>query len=280
MKKIFYLISILSFASCGVPQAEHDNQVLKNDSLVTVISTLTQKVDKLTQEIDELKNGEDRTVNLINNALDAKEYLDAKKLINQLISRHPESSHISKYKKAMPRIDGELKKVAQVREKQRQDSIKLANINNLGVWLVSYFVDEFGESTKEGYIQTSVTGTFSNTATQDSPLDVRFIISSESDISIKLFEYAGNNPVKCYGSTDYYTMQVMDDKGGRHKFTATNHSERLNVVSSARLSKILKGGGTVKFRIVENDTPTTNYSFEIKNAGWYENALTKLKMSK
>jgi hypothetical protein len=35
-------------------------------------------------------------------------------------------------------------------------------------------------------------------------------------------------------------------------------------------------GGTVKFKIVEIDTPTTEYEFTISKADWYKNAYRKL----
>ena len=38
-------------------------------------------------------------------------------------------------------------------------------------------------------------------------------------------------------------------------------------------------GGSLKFRITEDDTPTTQYNFNIKKADWYENAYRKLKES-
>ena len=44
--------------------------------------------------------------------------------------------------------------------------------NPYGIWKKEYYIDEFGERTNQGYIYTSLLGTFSNSATTDSRLGV------------------------------------------------------------------------------------------------------------
>ena len=65
------------------------------------------------------------------------------------------------------------------------------------------------------------------------------------------------------------------------KLRAVNHSERLSFdkIASRKVHNALLNGGSIKFRITENDTPTTQYQFTIQKADWYENAYTKLKES-
>ncbi len=46
-----------------------------------------------------------------------------------------------------------------------------------------------------------------------------------------------------------------------------------------RIHKALLRGGTIKFRIIEDDTPTTQYDFNIPDARYYENAYRKLMES-
>lgn len=76
-------------------------------------------------------------------------------------------------------------------EQKQADSPKneLPKINKdkgeYGIWKVSYYVDDFGEPTKEGYVFTRCTGKFSNSATTNSELGVEFIID-ESNIHIPL----------------------------------------------------------------------------------------------
>jgi hypothetical protein len=164
-------------------------------------------------------------------------------------------------------------------EKER---IRLENLNNTGMWTVGYYVDDFGEATKQGYIRNTnlISGTFSNTATQNSDLNAKFLISNSSDISIMLYEYAGNNPIKAYSSTSYQIL-IQDKDGKRLKLTATNYSDRLSFdkTASRQVHTLLMKGGTIKFKIYEIDTPTTEYDFTIQNADWYDNAYKKLKES-
>ena len=73
-----------------------------------------------------------------------------------------------------------------VKEAEEKEQIRLANLNNTGVWSVNYYVDEFGERTKQGYITNSLSikGAFSNTATQDSRLNVDFLIFFRTAITL------------------------------------------------------------------------------------------------
>lgn len=151
------------------------------------------------------------------------------------------------------------------------------------MWRVGYYVDDFGEPTKQGYIRNTslIRGVFSNTATQDSELDVKFLISNSYNISIQLYEYAGNNPVKAY-SYESYRVLIQDTDGKRYDLRATNYeSDRLSFdkTNSRKVHSILMKGGTIKFKIIESDTPTTEYEFTIQKADWYENAYRKLQES-
>lgn len=260
------LMTIIS--GCGVPQADYDK--LSNENI------------QLLSDLDECKNGAKRIIAEVQKAYTEKNYSMAKQGINNLYERHPESPKNKEFKELTKKIEKEeiaIKKREEAAEKER---IRLANFNNTGMWSVRYYVDDFGEYTKEGYIRNTslIRGTFSNTATQDTELDVKFLISNSSDISIQLYEYAGNNPVKA-SSTDYYTVQVQDKDGKRMSMRASNYSERLSLgkTDSRRLHNALMKGGELKFKITEDDRPTTQYKFTIQNADWYENAYRKLKES-
>lgn len=163
---------------------------------------------------------------------------------------------------------------------EKKEQNRFANLNNLGIWSIHYYVDEFGESTNKGYITNTsfISGTFSNSATQDSKLNVRFLISDSSNISIKLFEYADSNPVKPWSGSDSYNAIIQDKDGNRLKLKAINSSDRLrfNKKSSRRIHNALIKGGNVKMRIYEYNNKSTNYLFSIQNVDWYENAYRKL----
>jgi hypothetical protein len=283
MKNVIYvllLILLTTFSGCGIPESEHNKVKSERDSLTLVVA-------ELEKEIDELKNGETRIIGLIENSYDANKFIDAKNHIELLFSKHPESQKRQHYSNLLPTIEEKAKEELAVIEKQKKDSIRLANINNLGIWKIQYFVDDFGEPTKEGYITTEnpIYGTFSNSATQNSDLRVHFIIAGEKSVAIKLFEYNSNNPVKGY--KDSYRVLVQDSNGERHTLSASNwDSDRLSFSSYAYKDKsdaekmfdILLKGGEIKFKIVDSDRSTTEYNFIVSNADWFENAYIKLTL--
>ena len=172
------------------------------------------------------------------------------------------------------REEEEKEKQAQ-REAAEKEKARLANLNNTGMWQVSYFVDDFGEPTKDGYITNKqfIKGSFSNTATEDSKLNVRLLTLSETNIHIMLYEYAGNNPVKA-SSRVTYTLLVQDKDGNRLELKAGHRSDRLilQVEASSGVHQALMKGGEVRFRIIENGNRTNQYSFDISDADRYDNA--------
>ncbi len=270
IKSILYgAIFLTIVSSCGVPQADYDKLKVENERLKT--------------ELDECKFGAERITAAVEKAYLEKKYSLARQNIEILYEKHPESPKNKEFKELLKTIEKEELAENKRKEAEEKERIRLANLNKTGMWTIRYYVDEFGEPTKEGYISNKylIRGTFSNTATQDSELDVRFLITNSSDISIKLFEYAGNNPVKAY-SYDSYTVLVQDKDGKRLKLSAVNYSsDRLSFdkTASRQVHNALMKGGTLKFRITENDTPTTQYQFTIQKADWYENAYRKLKES-
>ena len=79
-------------------------------------------------------------------------------------------------------------------------------------WKAGYYTDEFKQPTDEAYISNKdwITGTFSNTATTDSDLNV-LVVAEKNDVGFKLFEYR-DHVVKGYHSDGtYYGMNVLLD---------------------------------------------------------------------
>jgi hypothetical protein len=171
------------------------------------------------------------------------------------------------------------------RKKNEFESNRPINLKNTGIWSVKNYVDDFGEKTDSKFISTQnkIIGNFSNTATQNSKLGVSLVIESNysrgeeynnsPSIFIFLYEYGSNNPVKSTRK-DTYRVKLQDKDGERFDLSAENTSDRL--VFSEGDSKIIHNalikGGLLKFVITEIGTPTTNYYFEINNAGFYLNA--------
>ena len=165
----------------------------------------------------------------------------------------------------------------------KQDSIMKAADNSINSdigWKVETYTDEFGEPGKEKFIRnnTRVTGSFSNSATERSPLNVDFLIDGPNSISIQLYEYAGSNPVK--SSTESgYSVKVKQGSEQPVRLLAHNYSDRLqfNSSNSKILSKMLEKGGSIKFAIAEiSEYSKSTYSFEINNSSGYSEVLKSL----
>lgn len=267
-KATFGIFFLAIISSCGVPQTDYNNLKTENE--------------RLKNELNECNFGSEKIAATIEKAYSEKNFILARQNIELLSEKHPESPKNKEFTELLKVIEKEELVEKTRKELEEKEQVRLANINNTGIWSVGYYVDEFGEPTKKGYVRNTnvIRGTFSNTATQDSDLDVKLLITNSSDISIQLYEYAGNNPVKAY-SPDSYTVLIQDKEGNRLKIRAVNYSERLgfDANESRKVHNALMKGGSLKFRITENDTPTTQYEFTIENADWYDNAYQKLKES-
>jgi hypothetical protein len=252
-------------SSCGVSQTDYDKVKAENESLKS--------------QLDELSHGENRLAAIIDKAYAEKNYPVARTNIELLSSMHPESEKNSHYKGmlgAIVKIEATEAAAKEVAEKER---VRLANLNNTGMWQNTFYVDDFGEQTKDAFIRNAelISGSFSNTATQDSKLNVRLLIDGSAKMAIVLYEYAGNNPVKDV-STTAYTVRIKDRDGKKYELRATNGSDRLVLgsVDSGVLNQVLLKGGQIQFWLQNLGTPTTQYQFTIANADWYGNAYQKL----
>jgi len=248
----------------------------------TDFEKLQSENKQLLAQLEECTNGADKLIGQVEKAYAEKDYTLARQNIELLYEKHPESAKNEEYKKLILTIEKKEASEQKKKAAEEKERLRLANLNNTGMWLVSFYVDDFGEPTKQGYIRNEklIRGVFSNTAVQNRELDVKFLIGGASDISIMLYEYAGNNPVKAY-SPDNYTVLVQDKNGKRMTLKATNYGDRLSFdkANSWAVQSALMKGGSLKFRITENDTPTTQYGFTIQKADWYDNAYRKLKES-
>lgn len=273
--RVLLIVSAFIISSCGVPQADYDK--------------LKEENAKLKAEIEEYKYGEEKLLAKIESAYANKDYNSVELNAVVLFDKFPETGRRNDIEKMLAKIEKEeaekayKKKQAELKAKKKaeaeaKEKSRLAKLNDLGIWTVRYYVDSFGEKTDNAYVTNArhIRGKFSNTATENSKLDIDFLVSEPSRLYIQLYEYASNNPVKSY-SKDVYTVLIQDKEGNRVEASAVNTSDRLkfDYIWSSEITKILKKGGTVKFRIIEDDTPTTKYSFDV-NADGYDNALKKL----
>lgn len=171
---------------------------------------------------------------------------------------------------------------------QELDVLDSANSADLGIWELTYYVDKFQMPTDEAYIRNTylLNGTFSNTATNNSKLRIRFLID-EGSVAFMLYEY-GDNQVKNGYSSDNedYNIYVLDSTGVQHKFWGyiRPNGDRIFIddetynlrETSADFLNILKQGGQIRFYVEESDRTSTQYNFTIDNATGFAAAYDKL----
>ena len=155
----------------------------------------------------------------------------------------------------------------------------LQSSHDAGIWDNDRYEDELGQTAEREYVTNKdfITGSFSNTVTPHSPLNVKFLIFSPNNISLKLFEYAGPTPLKAL-SPKTYTVSIEDADGGKHKLKAINYSDRLafEKTDAKTVHEILMKGGKIHFSITDEFSTKTQYQFTIDNAGGYDEAYRNL----
>lgn len=147
---------------------------------------------------------------------------------------------------------------------------------NFGGWELKYYVDEFGDPTSNQYVGNTdyIEGTFSNTATTNSKLNVLFVIDKD-DVGIVLFEY-GRNRVKNSSSrySDDYTITMKLPNGEKIYMASSIKAggDRI-LVTPGHVETVISAfsrAGSVDFYIVEDDTPTTTYRFTVETSNFAE----------
>lgn len=138
-------------------------------------------------------------------------------------------------------------------------------------WKLSNYVDEFGLSTGENFIFTTVyDGKFSNSETTNSKLTAVMQVD-EDNVMFILYEY-GRNQVKCSYKSDQYAITMLDANNKKHYLSGTMHngSFRIYVADADRSTVLnaLKGSGTIRFYVVLSDRITTTYSFSIETSNF------------
>lgn len=160
-------------------------------------------------------------------------------------------------------------------ENENEENEKSEKTESL--WELKYYVDEFKTPTDEKYIQQTARGTFSNSATTNSNLLVKFLVDNEN-ITIALYEY-GRMQVKnssSLNSEEYnITMRVIDDTKIKLSGTMYRNGDRI-VISSNDIETVLSelnlqnGNTTIDFYIEESDWKTTKYLFAIEKSDFVE----------
>ncbi len=149
-----------------------------------------------------------------------------------------------------------------------------------GIWGIRHYVDAWGDPTDQKYLTNDywIRGTFSNSATEDSALNVSLLIDKD-DIAIMLYEYAGKNPIKAHYDTDY-TIKIKDKSGKTYTIFAREYAggDRLFAKSQQDYDifiEALKQKGKLKF-VIERDGCLDKYSFVIDDTFGFETAYKRL----
>lgn len=143
-----------------------------------------------------------------------------------------------------------------------------AATKDLGMWTLDRYVDEFKQYTDEWYIKAknNIEGTFSNTATNDSELSVRWLIDKK-DVALMLFQY-GKYQVKTSGNYERkYNIYMLAPDGEKFTLHGTLYTDRIyvGIGDKQKVLDTFSKNGPVTFRIVEEDNPTTNYFFQYEH---------------
>lgn len=148
-----------------------------------------------------------------------------------------------------------------------------------GFWELKYYVDEFKQPTKNGYIEVNTsTGTFSNSATTDSSLSARLVVDKEK-VCIFLYEYGDMLVKNPYSQSQDYDITIKDKDGEKLTFHGIIYSgaDRLCFWSfyayehtEEEAREMIAKGGEVSFYIVEQERQTTSYLFTVDCTGYNE----------
>ena len=121
-------------------------------------------------------------------------------------------------------------------------------------WLEKTYLDDFGDPIDFRYIETSMTGSFSNIDGDNAVAYVKFICSSDSLLEFIISEYKQDNKVN-FNNRVIYTLKVKDDKG-----IVTEYPEllatlkgKLCFVNAKKLIEQIKINNTLKMIIVDDE---------------------------
>ena len=261
---LFGFVTLIFFSTYGYTQEGNDTLKSNNEEVNLALDRYLA-ADIIGAEVDK--------------AYIENDFFLVKQKLKLLFAKYPEYARNGEYRSMLETIVRiELDEVHR-KDAEKKEQYRLENINNLGMWSIHHPINKIVESSANRYItnKSAIHGTFSNSKTQDSKLNVKILISDSTKISIQLFEHAGSLPLKAW-SDHLYTVFVQDNDGNSYKITALNTSDRLEFDEKASVlfNNILLNGGIVKMRIHEYYNSGNNYQFSIQKVDWYENAYRVL----
>lgn len=265
MKKVFVILASSLLLGC-VDKSTHQKALQTIDSLRIANQTLIE-------ENDELLNGEKRLIGYIELHNKNNDFLKSYDCIVKLRAKHPESDYIAKNEQRLVAIEKEARIILDSIEKVKRDSIRRANIRELGIWKLGDYTNDFDEPTGEKYIYTDILGRFSNIATSNSALRVNILIDQKGRYS----DVADNTPEMTI-RFDEYNNGVYEEFGIHiHRISAlkiVNKAAKKVYTTSANVL-LNEEEGVYEFYISYNDG--TKYEFSV-DTKYLNNAIIKAGM--
>jgi hypothetical protein len=141
-------------------------------------------------------------------------------------------------------------------------------------WKVEEIVDTFGDKTGDRRLVYYTSGTFSNSATRDSHLDVLLYVNSPSWVSISVFEY-GRYIINLDDTLFSYkteTIKIEHVPLQGEYTTRSLFNGKFERDETTSLIYLLKQGGLIQFRAYKNGSA---YQFNV-NADNFLNLLLEI----
>lgn len=156
----------------------------------------------------------------------------------------------------------------------------LVSLGLFAEWQIGDFIDDFGDTTGEHFLYCMAEGTFSNSATSNSPCIVRvvanlnnvYLVPYVSKFEFEIHEYNNDNPVQEFYEDSKSIIRIKDDLGKTTSYTESNskYSNNWNVLYNNDMESFyqqLVSNNLIKVAI---SCEGTKYNFSIPSDGFVE----------
>jgi RNA polymerase subunit RPABC4/transcription elongation factor Spt4 len=178
-------------------------------------------------------------------------------------------------------ITGENKTVSDAVSKAPSSVPSNEKRQNAGIWVIGNGIDEFGDETGEKYIASKnvINGTFRNSATQNSKLDVQLLYTDKNGLAMQLFEYGKDFGIPAIAiGMEEIAVSIQDGNGERYSLPGSMSQSWLYFNDKETVKEILMMGGNIKFRItIDTIGVRSYYSFDITNADGFDTIYNQYK---
>ena len=277
MKKLLTLLLLFGIIGCSPDKEILDEEAILNESVKKSIESAFFQLNSLPANkpceiltgYKELQEVEENWSTTYYSELSKDGILKYESLCNLKITAIKEEEMIQK------RLEEE--KIKAEVEKKR-----LEELNSIGNWSKSFYVDDFGDETNEGFISQIVRGKFSNSATQNSRLRVKIYISNANVMEnvpwFRLYEYDGRNPIKGVYSQNGMKCRIknQDNIISELPITQGQGSDAFQISYIKKnikmFEELIANEGSANFVCIDDNTSSSKYMFKFDFKG-YNNIL-------